>query len=372
VIRLATATPCILALALGAAPSLAQSGTWNPALSSSIAPRSGRPVATYSIVARDAQTGEMGVAVQSHWFSVGSVVAWARAGVGAVATQSLADLRYGPLALDLLAAGKSPDEALAGLTAADAGKAVRQVAVLDASGRFATHTGDNCIDVASHVNGALDDGDSFSCQANLMARPGVPEAMAAAFERHADLPLAERLVAALHSAQDAGGDIRGTQSAAILVVGGALTPEPWQGRLVDLRVEDSTDPNAELSRLLTVHRAYEHMNAGDVALEHEDVDAAVREYGEAARLNPGNSEMLFWAGVALAKANRVDEARGLLAGAYADPDADWRETLRRLPKAGLLPDDPALLERLLAARPATSPAAPGAPDSPTKPTKGSR
>ncbi len=347
--------------------SLAQSGTAKPSLVTDDVSKITRPVSTYSIVARDAQTGEMGVAVQSHWFSVGSVVTWARAGVGAVATQSLADIRYGPLALEMLAAGKSPEQALRGLTTSDPGAAVRQVAIIDSSGRVATHTGERCIAEASHLSRTLSDGDSFSAQANLMAKPGVPEAMAAAFEAHADQPLAERLVAALHAAEAAGGDIRGKQSAAILVVSGDLTMSPWQGRLVDLRVEDHPDPNAELSRLLLVHRAYEHMNAGDLALEHDDVDAAVREYGAAARLNPGNNEMLFWAGVAFAKAGRVDDACAILARAYDDPNADWRETLRRLPHAGLLPDDPALLERLLSARPTNSQTA-----TPPKPSKGSR
>lgn len=346
--------------------SFAQSGTSNAALMADDASRITRPISTYSIVARDAQTGEIGVAVQSHWFSVGSVVTWARAGVGAVATQSLADIRYGPLGLEMLAAGKSPDQALDGLLASDPGAPVRQVAIIDSTGRVATHTGERCIAEASHTSRTLSDGDSFSAQANLMARPGVPEAMAAAFEAHADHPLAERLVAALHAAEAAGGDIRGKQSAAILVVSGDLTMSPWQGRLVDLRVEDHPDPNTELARLLGVHRAYEHMNAGDLALERNDIEGAVREYNAAARLNPGNNEMLFWAGVAFAKAGRVDEACAILARAYDDPNADWRETLRRLPHAGLLPDDTALLDRLLAARSSHS----SAPS--PKPSKGSR
>ena len=365
--RVARVIPAIAAGFALSALSIAQSGTANAALTSDDASRFIRPVSTYSIVARDAQTGELGVAVQSHWFSVGSVVTWARAGVGAVATQSLADIRYGPLALEMLAAGKSPEQALDGLLASDPGAHVRQVAVIDANGRFATHTGERCIAEASHVSRTLSDGDSFSAQANLMSMPGVPEAMAAAFEGSADLPLAERLVAALHAAEAAGGDIRGKQSAAVLVVSGDLTMSPWQGRLVDLRVEDHPDPNVELSRLLTVHRAYERMNAGDVALERGDIEDAVREYHAASRLNPGNSEMLFWAGVAMANAGRVDDAIPLLAKAYHDPSADWRETLRRLPSSGLLPDDPALLERLLEASASNSPTA-----IPPKPSKGSR
>ncbi|CAG0976782.1 hypothetical protein PHYC_01545 [Phycisphaerales bacterium] len=308
-----------------------------------------RPVSTYSIVARDAQTGRLGVAVQSHWFSVGSVVPWAQAGVGAVATQSLVDVRYGPMGLALMRGGRSAEESLKALTASDAGEAVRQVAMIDAKGRVATHTGAKCIATAGHVSGTSADGSVYSAQANMMHRPGVPEAMAKAFESAAG-DLADRLLAALHAAQDAGGDIRGKQSAAILIVKGEPTPEPWQGRVVEIRVEDAADPLAELSRLVSLNRAYDLMNAGDAAIEKNDIAGALESYGAAQRLAPGNSEMTFWTAVSLANAGKIDEALPLLAKCYADKSGDWRELLNRLPASGLLNTDEGVLRRLLEAK----------------------
>jgi len=296
-----------------------------------------RPVHTYSIVARDSITGDLGVAVQSHWFSVGSVVSWAEAGVGAVATQSFVDASYGPLALEMLRAGKSAEEALRGLVAADAHADVRQVAIVDAKGRVATHTGTHCIAAAGHVSGS-----GWSAQANLMDRDTVWRAMGRAFESTTgELP--ERLVAALAAAQAEGGDIRGQQSAALLVVRAQPTGRAWEDRLVDLRVEDHSDPVGELRRLLTLHRAYQQMNAGDLALERNDVAAAARAYGAAETLAPGNSEMLFWHAIALAGAGRVDDARPLLARAYA-LHPPWRRVVERLPSSGLL--DRKLVSRL--------------------------
>lgn len=304
-----------------------------------------RPVATYSIVARDAATGEMGVAVQSHWFSVGAVVPWAEAGVGAVATQSLVDVRYGPLGLSLMRGGRAAADALRALIETDDGAAVRQVAMVDAQGRIAVHTGDRCIAHAGHAVGTMPDGTVFSCQANLMRNDTVPAAMRAAFEG-ATGPLAERLVAALAAAEHAGGDVRGRQSAAILVVRARSTGRPWEDRLVDLRVEDHADPVEELARLLRLHRAYERMNAGDLAIEKGDVEGALREYSAARAMAPGNAEMSFWTAVSLVNAGRVDDAVPLLRACYRDTAGDWRATLRRLPKSGLLPDDAALIERL--------------------------
>ena len=176
-----------------------------------------RPVSTYSIVALDPETGELGVAVQSHWFSVGALVPWARAGVGAVATQSLVEPGYGPLGLELMAAGKTASQALDALKVADAHPEIRQVAMVDAEGNVAAHTGDNCIPEAGHRTG-----ENYSVQANLMANDTVPDAMARAFES-AEGDLAARLLAALQAAEAAGGDIRGKQSAAILVVSGEPT-----------------------------------------------------------------------------------------------------------------------------------------------------
>ncbi len=309
-----------------------------------------RPVSTYSIVARDGKTGDMGVAVQSHWFSVGSIVAWAEAGVGAVATQSLVDVRYAPGGLALIRGGRTADQALAALLATDDAAAVRQVAMIDAAGRVGAHTGEKCIPEAGHSTGRAKDGTVYSCQANLMRNPTVPQSMASAFDEACaaakPAPLAERLLAALIAAQADGGDIRGKQSAAILVVRATTTGRPWEDRLVDLRIEDHAEPVQEMQRLLRLHRAYEHMNAGDKAIEEKDPDSAMEEYNAARALAPGNAEVLFWSAVSLVTVGRVNEALPLLAEAYKDTQGDWRETLRRLPKAGLLPDDPALIEKL--------------------------
>ena len=199
-----------------------------------------RPVHTYSIVARDPATGELGVAVQSHWFSVGSIVTWAEAGIGAVATQSFVDPSYGKLGLDLMRAGRSAPDALKALLAGDEGRDVRQVAMIDAQGRVAAHTGSKDIPAAGHIVGK-----DYSVQANLMLNDKVWPAMSRAFEA-AKGDLAERMMAALDAAQEVGGDIRGKQSAALIVVTGKPTGKPWADRVFDLRVDDSADPLKEL------------------------------------------------------------------------------------------------------------------------------
>src|SRR5262245_35835865 len=225
------------------------------------APEPARPLHTFSIVARDPETGELGVAVQSHWFSVGTVVSWAEAGVGAVATQSFVNPAYGPDGLARMKQGASAPDALAELVAKDPGEAVRQVAFVDAHGHAAGHRGKNCIAAAGqHV------GEGYSVQANMMENERVVPAMARAFEEEKG-PLAERLLAALAAAQKEGGDVRGQQSAALLVVCGEASGHLWEDRLVDLRVEDHARPVEELRRLYGVHEAYEHMNAGDLAIE---------------------------------------------------------------------------------------------------------
>ena len=305
-------------------------------------PAIGRPVHTYSIVARDPESGQLGVAVQSHWFSVGSLVPWAQAGVGAIATQSFVEVRYGTSGLDLMASGLSARRTLDALLAADANPGVRQVAMIDARGQVAVHTGENCIRYAGHLAG-----DNFSVQSNLMVRPGVPQAMAAAFQQ-ASGPLAGRLLAALEAAQAVGGDLRGKQSAAILVVSGTASGRPWEDRLVDLHVEDNPQPLQELRRLLRLNTAYEHMNQGDHALESGDVDGALEEYGRAEALQPDNLEMRFWHAVSLVNAGRVDAAAGVFAGIFSKDDR-WRELLPRLAEAGLLSSDDRVLRRIQAA-----------------------
>lgn len=302
-----------------------------------------RPVSTYSIVARDKATGELGVAVQSHWFSVGSVVPWAEAGVGAVATQSIVDPSYGPLGLTLMRAGRSAPEALQALLAGDPGREVRQVGMVDAGGRVATHTGRLDIPEAGGLSG-----DGYVVQANLMEKKTVWPAMARAFES-AKGDLAERLLAALDAAEAEGGDIRGRQSAALLVVKGRATGRPWADRLFDVRVEDHPDPLRELRRLARVQRAYNHMTAGDDCVALKDWTCAEREYGAAETMEPQNAEMAFWHAVALASNGRLEAARPLFAKAFL-ADARWRELARRLPAVEQLPKDQKLLEQILAIR----------------------
>lgn len=305
-----------------------------------------RPVSTYSIVARDSATGQLGVAVQSHWFSVGPLVPWAKAGVGAVATQSFVEASYGPLALEMIEAGRTAGEAMRGLIAADPHPEVRQVAIVDAQGNVAVHTGAMAI-----ANAGDHTGRGYSVQANMMLPSTVPDAMARAYES-SDGDLAERLLAALEAAQNEGGDIRGRQSAAIVVVSGTPTGRSWEDRLFDLRVEDNPQPVAELRRLVHLARAYQHMNAGDAAVTDGDVDGALREYSTAAAMVPDaatNGEMVFWHAVALVNAGRVDESLPLFRRAYA-VDPNWRELVRRLRDVGQLPDDDAVIERITSVR----------------------
>lgn len=301
-----------------------------------------RPVHTYSIVARDAATGELGVAVQSHWFSVGTVVAWAEAGVGAVATQSLVEVSYGPLGLELMRAGKTAQQALDALLTADPNRDVRQVAMVDAEGRVAVHTGENCIAEAGHRAGA-----QYSVQANLMENDTVWDAMAAAYE-NAQGDLAGRMLAALDAAQAEGGDIRGQQSAAILIVRPESSGRPYADRVMDLRVEDHPAPLDELRRLVGVHRAYDYMNEGDEHLAVGDAPSALKAYGRAAELLPDNPEVKFWAAITMMTSGEEREALACFAEVFA-ADEKWRTVVLRLPPAGLFPDDPELIEKVLSA-----------------------
>lgn len=275
---------------------------------------------TYSIVARDPDSGDLGVAVQSHWFSVGSVVTWGRAGVGTVATQSVADPAYGPRTLDRLAAGESAAAALAAQVDADELRAVRQVAAVTASGEVAVHTGADCIPHAAHTAG-----DGFCCQANMMARPGVSDAMAAAFTA-AEGDLAARMLAALEGAERAGGDVRGRQSAAMLIV--SATPEALVPEL-ELRVEDHADPIGELGRLLGLQRAYALAEAADELLGAGDAAQAGALYERAAQLAPESDELLFWAGLSIAHAGDLDGGAAKVRRA-ADVHAGWLDLLDRL------------------------------------------
>jgi uncharacterized Ntn-hydrolase superfamily protein len=300
-----------------------------------------RPAHTYSIVARDANTGQLGAAVQSHWFSVGSDVIWAQPGVGAVATQSFIEVSYGPLGLASMAEGKSAKETLQNLLSKDEHQDVRQVGMVDANGVTAVHTGDKAI--IAHCNMV---GDNFTVQANLMENATVCKAMADAFSASKE-DLAGRMMAALEAAQQAGGDIRGKQSAAMLVVEGEKGTPVWKGRVVDLRVEDSVDPIMELSRLLKVSRGYTKMTEGDDLMTVGEVDKALLAYAEAEVILPDNHEAIFWHAATLAAIGRVDESLPLFSKAFAMHPL-WRKLVPRLPASGLLPDDKALIDKIVA------------------------
>jgi uncharacterized Ntn-hydrolase superfamily protein len=295
---------------------------------------------TYSIVARDPDRGDLGVAVQSHWFAAG-IVCWAEAGVGAVATQASALIEHGPLALDLMRSGKSASEALAERVAMDEERAHRQVAVLDADGGVAVHTGESCIPEAGHRIG-----DGFSCQANMMRRDTVWDAMTVAFEMTSG-DLADRFMAALGAAEAEGGDIRGKQAARILIVRGERTEKPWEDVLVDLRVDDHPEPLPELARLLRLKRAYDHEERASELSEAGDVEAAAKESEAAFALVPGNPELSFWTATRMAtQHDMVEQARPILRSAL-DDDPGWRDLLRRLGQRRLGGLTPEVAERLL-------------------------
>ncbi len=290
---------------------------------------------TYSIVARDAETGELGVAVQSHWFAVGAVVTWARPGVGAVATQAIAEIAHGPRIVSLLDAGADAPKALADSLAVDPGASVRQVAAVDANGGVAAHTGPDCIPFAGHATGQ-----EVSCQANMMASETVWPAMLAAYEG-AKGTLAARLLAALDAAEAEGGDVRGRQSAAILVV--PARGEPWE-TVVSLRVDDDPEPLAELRRLLRLHEAYEVAEQADSLVGEGRHGEAARLYRQASELAPESAELRFWAGLGLAQAGELDAGVGLVRDVIG-PEPQWRELLDRL-SAEIAPAASAVRERL--------------------------
>ena len=296
---------------------------------------------TYSIVAYDEQTGDMGVAVQSHWFSVGTMVTWGEAGVGVVATQSFVNPAFGPEGLKLLKEGKSAGEAVAALLIKDKGREFRQLAILDAKGNVASFTGNDCIQPAGNIAGK-----NFSVQANLMSNDKVWPAMAETFQKSTG-PLAERMLAALETAEKAGGDIRGKQSAAMLVVRGKSTGKVWEDRLVDIRVDDSPAPLPELKRLLKIHRAYDHMNKGDLAVEKNDMDSAMKEYSAAMKMFPDNLEMKFWTAVALANKGMMKEALPMFKQIFKK-DKHWKTLTPRLIPNGLLKVTDKQLKKILA------------------------
>lgn len=353
--------------ALGAEKESADETPWSSSVPALCAPTPGahasgqteerapaRPVHTFSIVARDAKTGDMGVAVQSHYFSVGPVVAWAEAGVGAVATQSLVEVSYGPKGLELMRAGKSASDALAELVKKDGEREVRQVAMVDAKGNVAAWTGPRCIEAAGQETG-----EGFSVQANLMANDTIWPSMAKGF-REAQGDLADRMLAALEAAQKAGGDIRGMQSAAIIVVKGTSSGQPWKDKIFDLRVEDNPKPIEELKRLVRLQRAYRLEDAGDDATAKGQTEEAMKAYVQAAALAPDVDELIFWQAVSLFNVGKETEALALFKKVFAK-DHNWAVLVPRLVAPSLLEADEAGVARIVAvappapaSRPATS------------------
>lgn len=295
---------------------------------------------TFSIVARDTVTGEMGVAVQSHWFSVGTIVSWGEAGVGVIATQSFVNPSFGPRGLALLKQGLTAKQVLDLLIEADEGRDVRQLAILDSKGNVAAYTGKNCIDDAGQIVG-----DNYSVQANMMLNDKVWGAMSNAF-KNSKGTLAERLMLTLEAAQEAGGDIRGKQSAALLVVKPKSTGQVWLDRKVDIRVDDNPEPLKELRRILKVHQAYDHMNKGDLAVEHNDMDLAMKEYSTAEEMFPDNEEMKYWHAVTLVNIGKLDDAIPLFKEVF-DKNKNWITLTPRLVKSKLLNVDENSLNKIL-------------------------
>jgi len=285
---------------------------------------------TFSIVAIDSATGDMGIAVQSHWFSVGNTVAWAEAGVGVIATQAVVNLDFGPNGLALLKKGLSPDRVLDSLRKTDPGREMRQVAILDVNGKIAVNTGKECVTEAGHKKGV-----NYSVQANTAESPLVWAAMGAAFEKTSG-ELADKMLAALEAAQSLGGDIRGKQSASLLIVKKTATGKPWLDRKVDLRVDDHQTPIAELKRLYQVHSAYNAMNIGFHFLSKNELDAAGDYFSQAQRLYPENQEIMFWYAVELANKGALDRALPVFKKIFAK-EVIWKtKMLPRIVKAGVL------------------------------------
>ncbi|WP_338358232.1 DUF1028 domain-containing protein [Yeosuana marina] len=292
--------------------------------------KSSEPLAhTFSIVARDSVTGNIGVAVQSHWFSAGSVVAYAKAGVGVVATQSFVNPSYGPKGLALMEQGLSPQQALDALLANDEGEMFRQVAFLNAKGDVATHTGSSCIEAAGHRQGK-----NFSVQANMMLNNTVWDAMANAFETTKG-DFSDRIIAALKAAQDEKGDIRGSQSAVILIVKGEATGNSWEDTVMNLRVEDNPHPVAELERLVKVQKAYDFMNNGDLAMEAGDTKKAEELYLSAQKMFPDNLEMKYWYAINLLNNKEFEKAHPILKDIFKQ-DNNWKILTSRIVKNKLL------------------------------------
>jgi len=288
----------------------------------------------------DRKTNQIGIAVQSHWFAVGALCPWIEPGVGVIATQSMVKVSYGPKGLALLRDGKTAQQALDELLEADDGKELRQVAIVDAQGNVAAHTGKRCIAEAGHQIGG-----SFSVQANMMLNNTVWPAMASAFEKTQG-NLANRLLSALQAAQAAGGDIRGKQSASLLVSNNIKDNTPWEHILIDLRVDDHPDPIIELKRLLNIQYAYDMMNEGNDFLSKNENEASKIKYKQAVKLAPDIEELPFWHAVTLADTGKVDEALPIFERVF-NINNNWALLVQRLPASGLLTKDSQVMRKIL-------------------------
>jgi uncharacterized Ntn-hydrolase superfamily protein len=296
---------------------------------------------TYSIVARDPSTGQLGIAVGSRYFAAGRLVPWIAAGVGAIVSQAFTDPAYGSEGLRLLGAGLTPQDALDRLIRADRGAAMRQVAVLDARGRVAAHTGAACVAAAGHALGA-----ECAAQANMMARDTVWPAMLEAFG-HASGDLAERLLAAMRAAEAAGGDVRGRQAAALIVAPGHATDAPGADRLVDLRVDDHADPVGEIARLLAYSRAHARAMASAEKAMVGDISAALADLDACCAAYPNEPEFLTRRALMLLASGRAAEARRMVERAHAIYPG-WSTFLVRFTDAGIVPIPRAAVEALVA------------------------
>ncbi|MCH7619495.1 MAG: DUF1028 domain-containing protein [Candidatus Marinimicrobia bacterium] len=295
---------------------------------------------TYSIVAYDKINNQMGVAVQSHYFGVGSIVTWAEPGVGAVATQSIVDVSYGPLGLNLMRAGKSAEQTLRGLLASDHTPEVRQVAMVDAKGIISAHTGDKCIAEAGHRIG-----ENYSVQANIMLKNTVWDAMGRAFEA-TEGELVDRLLSALNAAQKEGGDLRGKQSAAIMIVAIDPVGNIYLDRPYDLRVEDDKNPLKELGRLIEIAKAYNHVSRGDDHAAEENFDEALKEYQIGMQMQPENVELRFWYATTLVMVGKVKQSLPVFKWVF-EREPIWKELVPRLVLSGFLPDDKKIIKKIL-------------------------
>ncbi len=300
-----------------------------------------RPVSTYSIVAIDKESGEMGGAVQSHWFSVGSLVLWAEPGVGMVATQSFVRPEYGPELLKLFATSSaSPEFALKSLLKRDSEQNVRQVGAVNVEGESVSFTGKDCVTYASSIQG-----DGYAIQANIMAKPGVPEAMEKAYLSTKG-SLADRLYAALVAAESLGGDLRGKQSAALLVVPLKKVDSLLSSKIYDIRVDDSPTPLEDLNRLMRIQKAYIFANEGDILSAEGKLDEALDAYNRASELYPENVELLFWGAVILCTDGKFDIAKPMFEKIF-EVSPDLKEMIPRLENHPMFPLKPAIVQKIL-------------------------